>query len=395
MKQWDFVSIFIAMSALTMLASCNKDGGEPEPASLAVELNYAGEPGEFDISFTPSDNVTEIRYAVASAVQQSLDELKAAFDDGSLKDIESFAPDGENTVSVVRDTIGPYYVLAKGISDKGVESETAAAQIMATGAGFTVDAYDLAAMDITPTIYDADQAYSGMLVVSKMVLGEIGMSIEELLEMYALFGMVPYAADGESMTVALNGDENYDYIMGVVGFDADGMPVSYGSFSFKSGLPDESLPLPEPLAIEAYDIGETQAAVKYTMGENTRAYYQMITTREDYNSLLEAGAGMPDEYEKPEDYARDYAAVYGYTLFTDDDYVWENLDPGTDYVALGFPMNSNGSFGYGEMTIEEFTTAGDPPATTTSTSAVTAKPKIKVARPVTVESAREFLKSVR
>ena len=395
MKQWDFVSIFFAMSALSILASCNKDGGEPEPASMAVELNYAGEPGAFDISFTPSDNVTEIRYAVASAVQQSLDELKAAFDDGSLKDIESFAPDGENTVSVVRDTIGPYYVLAKGISDKGVESETAAAQIMATGAGFTVDAYDLAAMDITPTIYDADQAYSGMLVVSKMVLGEIGMSIEELLEMYALFGMVPYAADGESMTVALNGDENYDYIMGVVGFDADGMPVSYGSFSFKSGLPDESLPLPEPLAIEAYDIGETQASVKYTMGENTRAYYQMITTLDDYNSLLEAGAAMPDEYEKPEDYARDYAAVYGYTLFADDDYVWEGLDPGTDYVAFGCPMNGNGIFGYGEMTIEEFTTAGDPPATTTSTSAVTAKPKIKAARPVTVESAREFLKSVR
>ena len=395
MKQWDFVSIFIAMSALTMLASCNKNGGEPEPASLAVELNYAGEPGAFDISFTPSDNVTEIRYAVASAVQQSLDELKAAFDDGSLKDIESFAPDGENTVSVVRDTIGPYYVLAKGISDKGMESETAAAQIMAIGAGFAVDAYDLVAMDITPTIYDADQAYSGMLVVSKSVLQELGMSIEELLEVYASFGMVPYAAEGESMTVALNGYSNYDYIMGVVGFDADGMPVSYGSFSFKSGLPDESLPLPEPLAIEAYDIGETQAAVKYTMGENTRAYYQMITTREDYNSLLEAGANMPDDYEKPEDYARDYAAVYGYTLFTDDDYVWEYLDPGTDYVALGFPMNGNGSYGYGEMAIEEFTTAGDPPATTTSTSAVTAKPKIKVARPVTVESAREFLKSVR
>ena len=58
-------------------------------------------------------------------------------------------------------------------------------------------------------------------------------------------------------------------------------------------------------------------------------------------------------------------------------------------------MNGNGSYGYGEMAIEEFTTAGDPPATTTSTSAVTAKPKIKAARPVTVESAREFLKSVR
>ena len=79
MKQWDFVSIFFAMSALSILASCNKNGGEPEPASLEVELNYAGEPGAFDISFTPSDNVTEIRYAVASAVQQSLDELKAAY----------------------------------------------------------------------------------------------------------------------------------------------------------------------------------------------------------------------------------------------------------------------------------------------------------------------------
>ena len=365
-----------------------------EDASLAMALEYAGEAGKFDISFTPSGDVTEIKYAVTSAVQKSLEEYKAAFEDGTLEGIATLTAGTDNSVSVARDSIGPYFVFAKGITSSGIESETVSSQIMAAPAGFTVDAYDLVAMDITSTIYDDSQAYSGLLVVSKSVLQELGMSIEELLEMYAMYGMVPYTAAGTSMTVALNGYEDYDYIMGVVGFDASGMPVSYGSFSFKSGFADASLPLPSPLVIEAYNVGDTEASVKYTMGENTRAYYQMIVTLDGYNTLLEAGAGIED-YDKPEDYVRDYAAVYGTTMFTDDDYVWQGLDPGTDYVALGFPMNGNGSLGYGEMTATEFSTTGTASSAAATTGLMSTASGKKVFRPVTLESARKFLDSVR
>lgn len=359
-----------------------------------MALDYAGEPGKFDIGFTPSENVVEIKYAVTSAVQQSLDDYKAAFADGTLKGIETYAPDGkDNTVSVARDTIGPYFVLAQGVSESGMESEVVSSQIMATGAGFTVDAYDLVAMDLTSTIYDDNQTASGLLVVSKSVLQELGMTIDDLLEMYASAGMVPYTDAGTSMTVALNGYENYDYVMGVVGFDAGAMPVSYGSFSFTSGSPDESLPLPSPLTIDAYEVGDASAAIKYTMGENTRAYYQMVLPLAAYNSLIEAAAGY-EEYEKPEDYVRDYAAVYGYTLFADDDYVWEGLDPGTEYVAVGFPMNGNGSYGYGEMAKEEFTTTGTASEATSAAIAPVKEAK-KHIRPVTAESAMELIKSVK
>lgn len=365
-----------------------------EDVSLGMNLSYAGNKGCFDITFTPSEAITEVKYAVTSAVQESLEDLKAAFADGSLKDIQTLAVDGaDNTVSVARDTIGPYFVLAKGVSESGVESETVTSQIMAASAGFTVDAYDLVAMDLTSTVYDDSQAYSGLLVVSKSVLQDLGMSIDELLEMYAMYGMVPYTEAGTNMTVALNGYENYDYIMGVVGFDSSLMPVSYGSFSFTSGFADESLPLPSPLTIEVSGIGDTQATIKYTMGENTRAYYQMISSLEDYNTLLEIGAGI-DGYDKPEDYVRDYAAVYGYTMFADDDYIWTGFEPGTDYVALGFPMNGNGSLGYGEMTVTQFTTTGTA-TSAVSPASVPAKRGQKVIRPVTLESAREFLNSVK
>lgn len=365
-----------------------------EDVSLGMELEYAGEPGSFDIIFTPSADIAEIRYAVTSAVQQPLEDLLSSFADGSLEGIETYALDGgNNTLSIARDSIGPYYVFAKGVTASGTESGVASAQIMPTSAGFTVDAYDLVAMDITSTIYDDSQTCSGLLVVSRSVLQEIGMTIDELLEMYAMYGMVPYTDAGTSMTVALNGYENYDYIMGVVGFDADGMPASYGSFSFTSGFADESLPLPSPLTVEAYEVGSSEAAIRYTMGENTRAYYQMIMPLEDYNSLLDAGAGM-DEYDKPEDYVRDYAAVYGYTMFMDDDYVWTGLAPGTDYVALGFPMNGNGSLGYGDMALEEFTTSGTSSAALSS-AGIPCKNGQKVIRPLSAESVREFLSSVR
>lgn len=365
-----------------------------EDASLSMELEYAGEPGKFDIAFIASSGIVEIIYAVTSAVQQPFDELLSSFTDGSLEEIGTYALEGgNNALSIARDSIGPYYVFAKGVTASGLESEVVSSQIMATGAGFTVDAYDLVAMDITSTVYDDAQAGSGLLVVSKSVLEELGMGIDELLEMYAMYGMVPYTEAGTSMTVALNGYENYDYIMGVVGFDSDGIPVSYGSFSFTSGFADESLALPSPLTIEVYEVGDTEAAIRYTMGENTRAYYQMIVPLEDYNKLLEAGAGMA-EYENPEDYVRDYAAVYGYTMFTDDDYVWDGLVSGTDYVALGFPMNGNGSLGYGEMAIQEFTTSGTSPAEV-SASGIPCRKGQNVIRPLSAESVREFIGSVK
>ena len=361
-----------------------------EQPTLAMELSYV-EDGAFDISFTPSDNVSEIRYAVVSSVAMKLSESLAAFNDGSLESIETFVPGAENVVHIQRDSIGPYAVYAKAFNvDEGTESETVSGQIMAASAGFTVDAYDLVAMDVTSTVYDADQTSSGALVVSKQVLGELGMSIEELLETYAMFGMVPYVADGESMTVALNGYVNYDYIIGVVGFDASGMPASYGSFSLSTGDPDPSLSLPSPMTIEVSEVTESSARIKYTMGENTRIYYQMVTTLADYNDLIDYGSSLPD-YEKPEDYVRDYAAVYGTPMFADDDYVWGGLAAGTDYVVLGFPANGNGAQGYGDMARADFTTAGSSSSSSVSVGAVV-KEGVKVLRPVTADEVRALLR---
>ena len=177
---------------------------------------------------------------------------------------------------------------------------------MAFSAGLTVDNFDLVAMDLTATVHDESIASSGLLVVSKSVLGELGMSIEELTEMYASFGMVTPIANGEKGIVALNGYENYDYIMGVAGFDASGNYVTCGSFSFHSDFADENLPLPGEMVIEVSEITESTARVQYIMGENTRAYYQSVMTVADYNDLLAYGASLPDDYDDPEDYVRDY-----------------------------------------------------------------------------------------
>ena len=182
-----------------------------DDASLAMKTTYVSD-GCFNIEFTPGEGLSSIRYAVVSAVARPLSESLAAFEDGSLDGIEEITPD-ITTVSIERDSIGPYAVYAKGITAAGIESGTAYSQIMAFSAGLTVDNFDLVAMDLTATVHDESIASSGLLVVSKSVLGELGMSIEELTEMYASFGMVTPIANGEKGIVALNGYENYAYIM--------------------------------------------------------------------------------------------------------------------------------------------------------------------------------------
>lgn len=357
-----------------------------DDASLSMTTTYVSD-GCFDIGFTPGEGLSSIKYAVVSAVSRPISESLTAFEEGTLEGIEEITPDIA-TVSIERDSIGPYAVFAKGITDTGLESETAYSQIMPFGAGLTVDNYDLVAMDLTATIHDESLASSGLLVVSKSVLGELGMTIEEITEMYASIGMVTPIANGEKGIVALNGYEDYDYIMGVAGFDASGNYVTCGSFSFHSGFADENLPLPEEMAIEVSEISESSARIKYTMGANTRAYYQSVMTLADYNDLVNYGSSLPD-YDNPEDYVRDYVAVYGTTMFTDDDYVWPDLTAGTEYIAVGYPMNGNGTFGYGETAKAEFTTAGTAPASAKGLSP--AQRKNNVIRPLTLEEIKETL----
>ena len=248
-----------------------------------------------------------------------------------------------------------------------------------------LDTENKLAKNAAPSIFDApltSYAERNMLAYYKVN------SIEELTETYASFGMVTPIPDGETGIVALNGYEDYDYIMGVAGFDASGNYVSCGSFSFHSDFADESLPLPGDMTIDVSEITESTARVKYVMGENTRAYYQAVMTVADYNELVEYGATLPD-YDNPEDYVRDYVAVYGTTLFADDDYVWPNLLSGTDYVAVGYPMNGNGTFGYGASAKAEFTTAGTAPASVKGQSPVSRK--TNVIRPLTLQEIKEVL----
>ena len=424
------ISLLTCGIMLLMSASCQKQSRLASPALEVSEIRADG----FTLGWAQIEGATEYVYVLGTESEQRTAECSVSFDglapaeynvkvkatgtgyldsewgeitvtidDASLAMKTTYVSDGcfnieftpgeglssITTVSIERDSIGPYAVYAKGITAAGIESGTAYSQIMAFSAGLTVDNFDLVAMDLTATVHDESIASSGLLVVSKSVLGELGMSIEELTEMYASFGMVTPIANGEKGIVALNGYENYDYIMGVAGFDASGNYVTCGSFSFHSDFADENLPLPEEMVIEVSEITESNARVQYIMGENTRAYYQSVMTVADYNDLLAYGASLPDDYDDPEDYVRDYVAVYGTTMFADDDHVWPSLSPGTDYIAVGYPMNGNGTFGYGETAKTEFTTAGTAPASVKGQSP--APRKTNVIRPLTLQEIKEVL----
>lgn len=77
----------------------------------------------------------------------------------------------------------------------------------------------------------------------------------------------------------------------------------------------------------------------------------------------------------------------------DDDYVWPDLQPGTDYIALGYPMNGNGTLGYGATAKAYFKTTGTAPEEEAGLKGVAPKGAgaPKVLRPITAEQLKAVL----
>lgn len=348
-----------ALCVVTLLMiSCDKTGkddGKDAVETLSLDLTYVSE-GTFEIDFVATKYTETVEYAIAPAAYMTRDEVIAAFNEGSL-DIESVKPE---KVTIARDSIGPYAVVARSISKFDNQSEVAYAQIMPTAGGATIGTFDLIGMDYTVAVNDDAVAGVALMAVSKSVLHDMNLKIEDVAMSYA--PTLTPLADGESSVVELNGYENYDFLIAVISYNAAKEAVGVTSFSFTSGAKDESLPLPGALSIEVKDIHDTDYTTVYTMGENTRAYYQMVITEEGYEEMIETGKTLVGygQYKTPEEYIVDYMAFAGTCMFEDETHTWPKAPSGTKMVALGLPMNGNGSFGYGERVTVKFSTTGTP-----------------------------------
>ncbi len=370
-----------ALFCVTLLPSCEKsgegdDGGPEDISKLTIEASVTDADYDgFTMLWTPGELCDHIEYAVLPSADAK--GAYEAFEAGTLSGVESVATPSAEVV-IPCEAIGPYTVLSRAVSAKGTKGEIVTTYATASPAGVIMTGYDDILVDLQVAIYDTEKYDKvGALVVSTAILPELGMTIDQVVELYYGAGMIPVFSNGEEFKPALNGQPDESYYIALAAVDKDDVLVDASSFEITAPPIDPSLPLPGELTIEVKDITADTARLIYTMGENTRCYYQAAITVEEYNEFM---TYYPEEYENPEDYLRDYVAFFGSIMYVDDDYVWPDFTPGTEYKALGYPMNGNGPNGYGPTAMTDFSTVMS--STTTSLSpAVAEVPGVKLLLP--------------
>lgn len=198
---------------------------------------------------------------------------------------------------------------------------------------------------------------------------------QALLETYYMMDMADVIEAGETKTTmwSMNGECDYEYLVAALVLDENGNVYDIVHVPFTSPSFDENAPAATvEITLGTNDANGTQLI--YTMGEGTLGYYQSVYTQLDYDELVAYGAsiGMTEQ-----EYIQQYTAFYGYVLYENDDYVWADLEPDTEMVAVGCPFNKNGIEGYGEMTTLKFKTAPADEATASVREFVTKKATTK------------------
>lgn len=362
----------LAVSVLTVCTaaiSCKDGQDTAEISPSVISADYDG----FTIDFAPSAGTADIEYAVCP-FSSAGDGALAAFEAGSLDGIVT-ARASDGPVTAAADSVGPYVVYARAVSSSGIKGAVCELPAMAAPAGITINGYNSIIIDAGCYAFDEKYAGIGVLVASKSILQEIGMSMTEILEVYMASGQIPLSEPGDKVAVALNGEPDYEYYVGVVATDEGGEMLESLYFTFVAPEFDGSLALPEKVDVQVSEVTDNSARVVCTMGANTCAYYQAMMTKADYENIIAEG----------EDYLRDYVAFYGVCMSENDDYVWPDLPSGTDMIFICYPMNGNGIKGYGEKTEVTFTTGG------TAASAPSYRHARTVSVPVSADALRKLM----
>lgn len=353
MKTKTFSTLAILMSLAAI--SCNKGTDNTEDLSsltLQASCTHADITG-FELTYQAGETTDSIEYAVIPAPVVNGDVIDS-FKSGQIEGIKTM-PVPTSPVTFPQDSIGPYIIYSRPVSAKGTRGETIVSYASASPAGVVLKDYDVIGMDLKVTIFDKDRySKAGILVASKEILEQLGKKVEDVAPMYYNSGVVKTFGDGTEYKLELNGTPGAEYAIGVITIDHSDQIADIYSFTLKAPDADESLQLPEEMTVSASDITSNSAQIKIVKGKNTRCYYMNVLTQAKYQELLDNYS--PDYYESPEAYIRDYAALYGDTHFDDFEETYSELSPDTEYVITAFPMNANGTAGYGPSSIVTFKT---------------------------------------
>ena len=343
------------LAGTMMLSSCTKDDGPIDMTKLTLEAAVTQfDDSGFTVKYTAGELCDHIEYALVASVDAK--EAYDQFEQGSLADIRQLALP-ETEVVFQQDSIGPYTLFSRPVASDGTKGAVVKSYATASSAGVLMSYYDAIIVKLKAVVSDPNCEGVGVLVASKEMVTEEDLA--GTIEVYYQYGMIPVYTPDSEFVVALNGLPDEVYYIGIVATDSAGAIISTSSYTLVAPQYDASLSLPGALTIEAKELYDDSARLVYTMGENTSGYYQGVMTVANYEDLYTNPA---ESYkDDPEGYIRQYVAFFANPMVTDDDYVWPDLLPGTDYIALGYPMNANGILGYGATAAIYFKTTGTAP----------------------------------
>ena len=168
-----------------------------------------------------------------------------------------------------------------------------------------------------------------------------------------------YTETVERLLIPLNGSLDFDYWLVCAVMDESGALYSIEKLPVRSPSYTENAP-EATMTIEVGELTPTTARLIHTPDANTVGYYTLIYTRERYEEMLNTARTDPsiaEIYPNPEDYVVYFLRWEGWRWFEREDNIWQELTPGTEYMAVGAPFNVNGfEQGAGRLATAPFTT---------------------------------------
>lgn len=337
----------IVFAAALVAMSCEKIDVEKDLA-LTAEVSSEGFDG-ITVKFTAGKDAVSVQYACGSQLRFTADSLD--FENGKVNNVLT-AEAAAGTLTVKPAAASPAAIFLRAVSSDGKFGKT----VILNGVASPVK-YTLSKVSLGSFVYTVDQNigdYEGIsiLAMSEDAPAEWEMTAEELVDMYAGYGMLEPVTPGKSAMVELNGEHEQAHIAGVVYWNAD-FTYEIKLFNFKSGRVVDGA---KEATVEAKveNITAESADLVFTPGEATCGYFYTLYTLEKYNATRSEGESLG---QNPDTYIRDLCSAAGSMNWEATTDSRTALSANTEYVLVCYPYNVNGSEGWGEEKIVKFTTA--------------------------------------
>jgi len=341
-------SIAVIAAAILSVAviSCSK---EPvKDYSLTASIASQGNDG-INVEFTAGADISYIKYTVGSIFNYAQDSV--AFARNTIAGQVNVKANAK-TFKVTSEECAPVIIYLRGVKDNGEYGEVKCLQAVASPIAYKFSKVSLGSFVFTVPEDCGEYAGVGMMAMSADTPDDWMMSAEEIIGMYADYGMLDCIEPGASKIVELNGEPEIDHILGIVFWNED-YSYEIKTLNFTTGKVIAGAPAAN-VEISVNNVTADSADLVIDPDQNTYGYFYKLYKKADFEEDKAKGVGLG---KNGIEYVRELCAAGGSFDFQTKIETREGLNSKTEYVFVCFPYNVNGSQGWGESKIVEFKTA--------------------------------------